>query len=175
MATKFGTSEAKPKIEYDFGTKFMKEGFYKLPRMLKDMLDCLLQQINFDNRSTAICTVGFMHSGLSGTLIELDRPTKYISCISRSKALEISNSVTKSGSTVLPVILSTWVCCEIVKEVFEIISSSDEVDANNVTWFDNCLERTAFPNMPKTSTSSETTQKKLKSNHRACSFSFLKK
>ncbi|ORE02286.1 hypothetical protein BCV72DRAFT_215585, partial [Rhizopus microsporus var. microsporus] len=82
----FGVSEAKPKIEYDFDTKFMEEGFYKLPCTLKDMFDYLLQQISFDNRSTAIRTVGFLHSGLSSTLIELNRSTKYISRISRSKA-----------------------------------------------------------------------------------------
>lgn len=39
----FGVSEAKPKIEHDFDTKFMEEGFYKLPRTLKDILDYLLQ------------------------------------------------------------------------------------------------------------------------------------
>lgn len=95
-------------------------------------------------------------------MIELDRPTTYISRVSRSKALEISNSVTKFGSTVLPVILSTWVCSEIVKEVFEIISSNNEANENDVAWLDDCLERNSLPNMPTASASSETAQKKLK-------------
>ncbi|KAG2209197.1 hypothetical protein INT47_005489 [Mucor saturninus] len=79
----FGASEAKSKIEDESGTNFMNEGFYKLPRVLKDMLDSLLKEINFDHRSEAIRTVGFIHSGLSSTLIELNRPTKYISRVSR--------------------------------------------------------------------------------------------
>ncbi|KAI7877331.1 uncharacterized protein EV154DRAFT_408694, partial [Mucor mucedo] len=62
-------------------------------------------------------TVGLTHSGLSSTLIELDRLTKYIPRISRYNTLKISNSVTQFGSTVFPVILSTWVCCETVKDV----------------------------------------------------------
>lgn len=74
----FGASEAKSKFEDESGANFMKESFYKLPRTLKDMLDYLLREINFDDRSKAIRTVGFIHSGLSSTLIELDRPTKYI-------------------------------------------------------------------------------------------------
>jgi hypothetical protein len=81
----------------------MNEGFYKLPRTLKDMLDSLLKEINFDHRSEAIRTVGFIHSGLSSTLIELDRPTKYISRVSRCKTLVISNFVDQFGPTVLPV------------------------------------------------------------------------
>lgn len=161
----FGASEAKSKIEDESGTNFMNEGFYKLPRMLKDMLDCLLKEINFDHRSEAIRTVGFIHSGMSSTLIELDRPTKYISRISRCKTLVISNFVNQFGPTVLPVILSTWVCAEIVKEVFEIISSSNKANENDITWFEDCLERKTLPNMPTTSPSSETAQKKLKSYH----------
>lgn len=163
----FGASEAKSKIEDESGTNFIIEGFYKLPRTLKDMLDCLLKEINFDHRSTAIRTVGFIHSGLSSTLIQLDRPTKYISRISRCKTLVISNYVSQFGPTVLPVILSTWVCSEVVKEVFEIVSSKNEAneDENDIAWLDNCLERSPLPNMPTTSSSSDTTQKKLKSYH----------
>jgi hypothetical protein len=103
----FGASEAQPSIGDESGTNFMKEGFHKLPRTLKDMLDHLLGEINYDDRSTEIRTVGFIHPGLSSTLVELDRPTKYISRISRCKTLKISNSIAQFGSTVLPVIIST--------------------------------------------------------------------
>lgn len=73
----FGASEAGAKDEDTVGTKFINESFYKLPRVLKDMLDCLLERVNFDQRSTSVRTVGFLHSGLACTLIELDRPTTY--------------------------------------------------------------------------------------------------
>ncbi|KAI9478322.1 MAG: hypothetical protein EXX96DRAFT_619247 [Benjaminiella poitrasii] len=160
----FGASEAKAIIENESGTNFMKEGFYKLPRTLKDMLDHLLQEIKFDDRSTAIRTVGFIHSGLSSTLIKLDRPTKYISRISRCNILKISNSVVQFGSTVLPVILSTWVCCEMVKDVFKIVSQDKEVNEDDISLFNNFLERTPLPAMPNTSASSERAQKRLRLN-----------
>ncbi|KAI9258465.1 hypothetical protein EDC94DRAFT_661010 [Helicostylum pulchrum] len=84
----FGANEAKSKIEDESGTNFMNEGFYKLPGLLKGTMDSLLKETNFDHRSEAIRTVGFIYSGLSSTLIELDRPTKYISRVSRCKMLE---------------------------------------------------------------------------------------
>ncbi|EIE87495.1 hypothetical protein RO3G_12206 [Rhizopus delemar RA 99-880] len=80
LPLKFGGCEAKPRIEEDYGTKFMQEGFIKLPRMLKDMVDdVLLKEIDYDNRSTAIRTVGILHSGLSCAMVELDRSTTYVS------------------------------------------------------------------------------------------------
>ncbi|KAI8636323.1 hypothetical protein BD408DRAFT_426326 [Parasitella parasitica] len=165
ISLEFGASEAKPTVENESGTNFMKEGFYKLPRALKDMLDNLLEEVKFDDRSTKIRTVGFIHSGLSSTLIQLDRPTKYISRISRCNTLVISNSVAQFGSTVLPVVLSTWVCCEMVKEVFEVVSEDNkEVDTNDLGVFDNFLEKVPLPAMPTTSTSTSTerAQKRLK-------------
>lgn len=161
----FGASGAKATIENESGTNYMKEGFYKLPRILKDMLDYLLYEIKFDDRTKAIRTVGFIHSGLSSTLIELDRPTKYVSRISRCNTFTISNSVEQFGSTVLPVILSTWVCREMVRDVFRIISQNKEVEEDDTSLFDNFLERKSLPAMPITSASPDRAQKRLKSNH----------
>ncbi|KAG0817507.1 hypothetical protein G6F16_001076 [Rhizopus arrhizus] len=121
----------------------MQEGFIKLPRRLKDMIDVLLKEIDYDNRSTAIRTVGILHSGLSCTMVELDRPTTYVSRVSRGKKIESNNKIEKFGSTVLPAILSSWVCCEIVKDVLNVV-------------------RPSLPSMPTTSSSSETSRKKQK-------------
>ncbi|KAG0747895.1 hypothetical protein G6F57_001719 [Rhizopus arrhizus] len=123
----------------------MQEGFIKLPRRLKDMIDVLLKEIDYDNRSTAIRTVGILHSGLSCTMVELDRPTTYVSRVSRGKKIESNNKIEKFGSTVLPAILSSWVCCEIVKDVLNVI-----------------VKRPSLPSMPTTSSSSETSRKKQK-------------
>ncbi|KAI7889393.1 uncharacterized protein EV154DRAFT_467451 [Mucor mucedo] len=105
----FGGSEAKPTIEEDFGSKFLQEGFLKLPYIFKDMLDVLLEKVGYDNRSSLLRTVGFIHSGLSCTMIELDRSTTDISRVSRGSTIEISNSVSNFGSTVLPAILCSWI------------------------------------------------------------------
>ncbi|KAI7904176.1 uncharacterized protein BX663DRAFT_432103, partial [Cokeromyces recurvatus] len=64
----FGASEAGAKDEDTVGTKFINEGFYKLPRVLRNMLDCLLERVNFDQRSTSVRTVGFLHAGLAARL-----------------------------------------------------------------------------------------------------------
>ncbi|KAI9262828.1 hypothetical protein EDC94DRAFT_518465, partial [Helicostylum pulchrum] len=67
----FDSSETKCRIEDGTGTSsFIEEGFYKLPRTSKDMFDDLLEEVNFDDRSI---TIGFLHSGLSSTVIQLDR------------------------------------------------------------------------------------------------------
>ncbi|KAI9364719.1 hypothetical protein BD770DRAFT_308449, partial [Pilaira anomala] len=79
LPLEFGGSETKPKIEEDYNTNFMKDGFIKLPRMLKDLMDASLKAIGYDNRSTVIHTVGILHSGLSCTMVELDRPSTYVS------------------------------------------------------------------------------------------------
>ncbi|KAI8072018.1 hypothetical protein BDF21DRAFT_439730 [Thamnidium elegans] len=106
ISLEFGESEAKPTIEEDFGSKFLQEGFLKLPYILKDMLDVLLEKVEYDDRSSLLRTVGFIHSGLSCTMVELDRPTTYISRVSRGNTIEISNSVSNFGSTVLSAMLS---------------------------------------------------------------------
>jgi hypothetical protein len=61
VSLEFRTSKAGVKNDDIIGTKFMNEGFYKLPRILKDMLGCLLTQFNYDKRSTSLCTAGFLY------------------------------------------------------------------------------------------------------------------
>lgn len=165
LPLEFGGSEANPRIEEDYDTNFMEEGFIKLPKMLKDMMDALLKAIDYDNRSTAIRTVGILHSGLSCTMVELDRSTTYVSRISRGKKIEIGSKIEKFGSTVLPTILSSWVCCEIVKDVLNVLVNTPYADNNDdFSWLDTCLERLLLPSMPATSSSSnETSRKKQKS------------
>lgn len=79
LPLEFGDSEAKPRIEEDYGAKFMEKGFIKLPRMFKDMMDALLKAINYDSRPTKIRTVGVLHPGLSCTMVELGRPATHVS------------------------------------------------------------------------------------------------
>ncbi|KAI7889434.1 uncharacterized protein EV154DRAFT_604034 [Mucor mucedo] len=56
----FGASEAKPKIEDESGTNFMNEGFYKLPRILKDMLDSLLKEVIIVQRLFALSDLSIL-------------------------------------------------------------------------------------------------------------------
>ncbi|KAG2196700.1 hypothetical protein INT47_009610 [Mucor saturninus] len=63
MPLEFGRSEAKPTIKEDFGSKFLQEGFLKLPYILKDMLDVLLEKVGYDGRSSLLRTVGMTLTG----------------------------------------------------------------------------------------------------------------
>ncbi|KAL9548778.1 hypothetical protein MBANPS3_005521 [Mucor bainieri] len=117
LPLEFGGSEAKSRIEEQHGSNFMKEEFLKLPKMLKDMLDVSLKKVEYDERTAEIRTVGLLYSGLSCTMVDLDRPTAYISRVSRSQTIQISSKIEQFGATVLPALLSSWTCCETVKEV----------------------------------------------------------
>ncbi|KAG2236060.1 hypothetical protein INT48_008154 [Thamnidium elegans] len=130
----FGGREAKLIIEGGFGSKFLQEGFLNLSFIQKDMLDVLLEKVGYDDLFFFLRTVGFIHSGLSCTMVELDRPTSYISRVSRGNKIKISNSVLNFGSTVLPATLSSWICCEIIKEILDIILSDKEENPNDTSW-----------------------------------------
>ncbi|KAI9485246.1 MAG: hypothetical protein EXX96DRAFT_603610 [Benjaminiella poitrasii] len=159
----FGACEAGAKNDGITGTKFMNKSFYKLTRILKDMLDYLLTQVNHDKRSTSLRTVGFLHSGLACTLIELDRPTAYISRVKRHRTIEISDNVSQFGATVLPSLMATWTCCAITKEILDIVSISNQnIDTDDNSWLDNCLGKPDTPFTPTTSSSTESARKRQK-------------
>lgn len=160
----FGASETGIRNGDITGTKFINEGFYKLLRSLKDMLDYLLIQADYDKRSTSLRTVGFLPSGLAFTLIELDRPTTYTSRVKRHRTIEISNNVSRFGPTVLPVLIAAWTCCAITKEVLDIVSTSDQnIDTTDTSWINNCLDMSDTSFTPITSSSTETARKRQKS------------
>ncbi|KAI8082441.1 hypothetical protein BDF21DRAFT_493175 [Thamnidium elegans] len=163
----FGGREAKLIIEGGFGSKFLQEGFLNLSFIQKDMLDVLLEKVGYDDLFFFLRTVGFIHSGLSCTMVELDRPTSYISRVSRGNKIKISNSVLNFGSTVLPATLSSWICCEIIKEILDIILSDKEENPNDTSWVIKCLERPALPNTPTTpSSSSSSSSSSINTNHK---------
>lgn len=69
-------------------------------------------------------------------------PTAYISRISRGNTIDLSNSLPKFGSTVvLPAMLSSWICCQIVKDVLDI----DYPTKHDISWVNSCLERPLLP------------------------------
>jgi hypothetical protein len=102
------------KNEGVYGTKTMVEGYNKSPRILKDMLDNLLDHAKCNNYSSRLRTVGFINAGLSTVLLLLDRPSNYVSRVTRSKQITISGDPSLFGTTVLPAIFSIWSCREIV-------------------------------------------------------------
>ncbi|KAI7890860.1 uncharacterized protein EV154DRAFT_421467, partial [Mucor mucedo] len=82
----------------------LKDALYKLPITLKDMLGDLIE--TKPELTGSLQTVGFIHSGLTNTMLRVDRPTEYVTRVTRHKTIEISNSIENFGATVLPSMLS---------------------------------------------------------------------
>ena len=67
-------------------------------------------------------TVGFIHSGLSSTMLNVDRPTRNITRITRQEPIVISYAIEHFGETVLPAMVSVWIATDIVKIFFDILN-----------------------------------------------------
>ncbi|KAI8977701.1 hypothetical protein BDF20DRAFT_914007 [Mycotypha africana] len=153
----FGATEAKG--NYDNSSDHLKDALYKLPRTLKDMLDDLI--VTKPELRGSLQTVGFIHSGLANTMIQVDRPTEYVTRVTRHKTIEISHSIEKFGATVLPSILSAWICAETVNQVFQLFTSSSE-EEKDFFWMTNYLEKQKVSPIPVTSRSTETSSRRKK-------------
>ena len=67
-------------------------------------------------------TVGFIHSGLSSTMLNVDRPTRNITRVTRQEPIVISHAIEHFGETVLPAMVSVWIATDIVKSTFDILN-----------------------------------------------------
>jgi hypothetical protein len=108
----FGATEAKG--NYDDSSDQLKDAFYNLPRTIKDMLGDLIEAKPEFTESLQTC--GFIHSGLANTILQVDRPTEYVTRVTRHKNTKISHSIENFGATILPSMLSAWICAEIVND-----------------------------------------------------------
>ncbi|KAI8875212.1 hypothetical protein K501DRAFT_171527, partial [Backusella circina FSU 941] len=95
----YGASEVGKAYDGDQATKRLEEGFVKLPKCLKNMLDNILLKCD-DNKK--LQTIGFIHSGLQSCVIRADRPTKYITRIQKSRNYHRSSDISQFGTNVLP-------------------------------------------------------------------------
>ncbi|KAI9247285.1 hypothetical protein EDC94DRAFT_637564 [Helicostylum pulchrum] len=71
----YGASEAGKAYDGEQATKRLEEGFVKLPKCLKNMLDNIFPKCD-DNKKLQL--IGFIHSGLQSYAIRADRPTNNI-------------------------------------------------------------------------------------------------
>ncbi|KAG1170218.1 hypothetical protein G6F70_007725 [Rhizopus microsporus] len=114
----FGATEAKAK--YNISSEHFKDSFVKLPTTLKDMLDDLIK--TKPSMYKCLQTVGFIHSGLSSTMLNVDRPTRNITRVTRQEPIVISHAIEHFGETVLPAMVSVWIATDIVKSTFDILN-----------------------------------------------------
>ncbi|KAI9475403.1 MAG: hypothetical protein EXX96DRAFT_540005 [Benjaminiella poitrasii] len=87
----------------------------KLPRVLKDMLDMLLQEKKGD--ASNLCTFGVVHSGLYMQVISVDRPNGYITRVNEGKPLQIPIDVGSFGEKALLILVQVYHLKQLVKSV----------------------------------------------------------
>lgn len=101
-------------------------------------------------------TVGFIHSGLSSTMLNVDRPTRNITRITRQEPIVISHAIEHFGETVLPAMVSVWIATDIVRSIFDTLNvppllANDE-NEGDFSWMRGFFKKQRLPGR-KTSSS----------------------
>ncbi|ORE00816.1 hypothetical protein BCV72DRAFT_310613 [Rhizopus microsporus var. microsporus] len=92
----------------------MKEGYIKLPKVLKDMLDCLVMKKKVHEGVEA---VGILHSDLAMQCIE------------------------KFGAEVFPVLVQVWQVKQKITRIRELIATlANNEEKEDSSWSDDCLK-----------------------------------
>lgn len=138
-------------IEYQ-NTKTLEEMRLKLSKIMKGMLDGLIIYSKSDY--TNLTVFGVDYAGLSLTLSAADRPSTYITKITRLEDHSIASDVAFFGSTILPLLVLIWqVKQQIIKVKNHILSNQTRLNTSNSSdWLQSCLYQNADIVMPITST-----------------------
>ncbi|CAG8744498.1 20369_t:CDS:2, partial [Dentiscutata erythropus] len=119
--TEYGCSEAGKIFEGINGTKIIKEGGLKMPKMFRDMFIDLCKTIKMQkNKIRRLETVGFIISGLRISLLRLDLPAGHVCRLSQTWLFEMPTQISEFGTKALPTI-----SLAIVKNVIKLIEEED--------------------------------------------------
>ncbi|CEP18622.1 hypothetical protein [Parasitella parasitica] len=150
----YGASETGSKYDGETGTKLLNEGYLKVPKTFKDMLDnlCVLYP---DVPFNQLEVVGYVHAGLFSQVLRVDRPTQYMTRVTRLEPSIIRNEVSYFGTSVLPAIYKSYIVREIVQKVQNICYTSNlSANTEDSSWLLNCVKRNRSDSLiPQTSTS----------------------
>lgn len=162
-AKEYGASETGSKYDGDNGTKLLNEGYLKVPKTLKDMLDnlyVLYPDVSFDKLEV----IGYVHAGLFCQVLRVDRPTHYITRVTRLEPIAIRSEVSNFGSSVLPAIYKSYIVREILLSVQNNCHTSQHSsNTQDSSWLIDCLKRNINDSpVPHTSTSNELRTKRIR-------------
>jgi len=145
MSTEYGCGEAGRVFEGENGTKILREGGLKTPKMLKDQFDNLCTCVeSSEEKVRSLETIGFIHAGLSVLLLRLDSPAGYTCRISRTKMLTFPSTISEFGTKALPIILLAWKAKKIVSNVIKTMEQNDD-DEDSLEALQNSCENNATP------------------------------
>ncbi|CAI2193680.1 13345_t:CDS:10 [Funneliformis geosporum] len=124
----FGAGEAGKSWVDQYGTKYLREGGLKLPKVLKDMLLNLREKIGWNEEARKkIQTVGIIHGGLMMTIAYLDNPMGYICRLRRSDLMEVPDMAEKFES-ILTILASVLNIKSVVGETIKIVQRSGQTN-----------------------------------------------
>lgn len=165
VAREYGASETGSKYDSENGTKILNEGYLKVPKTLKDMLDNLCS--HYPNVSMEqVETVGYVHAGIFCQVLRVDRPSLYTTRVTRLNPSSISSEVSCFGASVLPALYISYIVREIVLSVqnaCNIAAIPPPPSSQDSSWLENCLKRKHNADVvlvPQTSTSDNTKRRK---------------
>lgn len=129
---------------------------------MKDMLDKLLT--SNQNESKDLSVFGIQTAGLSIALLAADKPTPYITRITKIKDLSISSDVSHFTRSILPLIVLIWQFKQQILKVKNQVFSNQKRNYPKDTseWLNACLNHDNVVVMPVTSTSTEYVNKRRK-------------
>ncbi|KAI7889881.1 uncharacterized protein EV154DRAFT_268247 [Mucor mucedo] len=147
---------------HHLNTKTIEEKGIKLPKVMKDMLDKLVT--SNQNEYQGLSIFGIQTSGLSITLLAADKPTPYITRISKIKDLSVSSDISHFTRSILPLIVLIWQFKQQILKVKKKVSLNQKRNypKDNSEWLNTCLEYDNVVIMPVTSTSTEYVNKRRK-------------
>ncbi|CAG8661214.1 6334_t:CDS:10, partial [Ambispora gerdemannii] len=139
--TEYGCGEAGKIFEGINGTKIIKEGGLKMPKMLRDMFNDLCETMKMrKDKIRKLETVGFIISGLKISLLRLDLPAGHVCRLSRTRLFEIPTQVSEFGAKVLPTMSLIWKAKAIVKNVIKLMEEEDLTEEEQLKMLQNCDE-----------------------------------
>ncbi|RCH79976.1 hypothetical protein CU097_002841, partial [Rhizopus azygosporus] len=158
-ADEYGVGET---AVHNLNTKTIEEKGIKLPKVMKDMLDKLVT--SNQNESKDLSVFGIQTAGLSITLLAADKPTPYITRITKIKDLSISSDVSHFTRSILPLIVLIWQFKQQILKVKNQVFSNQKRNYPKDTseWLNACLNHDNVVAMPVTSTSTEYVNKRRK-------------
>ncbi|KAG9297727.1 hypothetical protein G9A89_011242 [Geosiphon pyriformis] len=156
----FGGAEAGRFYKSKCGTKWITESGLKLPKMLKDMLLQLANEVGWSvHVLRELRTFGFMQGARHQMIIELDCPEGYVCRMRRGETFKVASDAITHMKETLPLMAVTWKVKTAVKECLERVlthisndSSTEEVfelvkhagssrkDAENIMQIHGCLQ-----------------------------------
>lgn len=149
--TEYGCSEAGKIFEGINGTKIIKEGDLKMPKMLKDMFNDLCETMGMmKNKIRKLETVGFIISGLRISLLRLDSPAGHVCRLSRTRLFEMPTQISEFGVKALPIISLVWKAKAIVKIVIKLMEEEDLTEEEQLKTLQNCdeIDESSFTTPP---------------------------